>query len=172
MTIERPLRLRYEMTLERKSAFLDACPHLLEDVQRIDKNLGREPLMNWNQVLKKIKKINTLKWSAKELALFRSVCTDKDPEAEQVLKVKDSYEADADLRDYENIPLKIDINEYFQNEVLPFAPDAWIDNSKDKIGYEINFNRYFFKNKANRALSEINEELNEIEQEILNLLSN
>lgn len=171
VTIERPLRLRYEMSLERKSAFLDACPHLLEDVQRIDKNLGREPLMDWNQVLKKIKKINTLTWSAKELSLFRSVCTDKDPEAEGVLKGKDSYEADADLRDFENIPLKVNINEYFQNEVLPFVPDAWMDNTKDKIGYEINFNRYFFKNKANRALPEINEELNEIEQEILNLLS-
>lgn len=171
VTIERPLRLRYEMSLERKSAFLDACPHLLEDVQRIDKNLGREPLMDWNQVLKKIKKINTLTWSAKELSLFRSVCTDKDSEAEGVLKGKDSYEADADLRDFENIPLKVNINEYFQNEVLPFVPDAWMDNTKDKIGYEINFNRYFFKNKANRALPEINEELNEIEQEILNLLS-
>lgn len=171
VTIERPLRLRYQMSLERKSAFLDACPHLLEDVQRIDKNLGREPLMDWNQVSKKIKKINTLTWSAKELSLFRSVCTDKDPEAERVLKGKDSFEADADLRDFENIPLKIDIKEYFKNEVLPFVSDAWMDNSKDKIGYEINFNRYFFKNNAARSLEVINKELNNVETEILKLLN-
>lgn len=171
VTVERPLRLRYEMSLERKSAFLDACPHLLDDVQRIDKNLGREPLMDWNEVLKKIKKLNTLKWSAKELALFRSVFTDKDQEAEKVNKGKNVFEADADLRDYENVPLKINITEYFQNEVRPFAPDAWMDNSKDKIGYEINFNRYFFKNKGNRTLDEINNDLSIIEKDILKLLA-
>ncbi|WP_313375861.1 class I SAM-dependent DNA methyltransferase [Chishuiella sp.] len=171
VTIERPLRLRYEMSLERKSAFLDACPHLLDDVQRIDKDLGREPLMDWNEVLKKMKKLNTLKWSAKELALFRSVFTDKDQEAEKVNKGKNVFEADADLRDYENVPLKINITEYFQNEVLPFVPDAWMDNTKDRIGYEINFNRYFFKNKGNRTLDEINNDLSIIENDILKLLA-
>lgn len=170
VTIERPLRLRYQMSLERKSAFLDACPHLLDDVQRIDKELGREPWMDWNEVLKKIKAINTSKWTAKELNLFRSVCTEIDPEAAPVAKGKDTYEADANLRDYENVPLKVDINEYFQNEVLPFAPDAWMDNTKDKVGYEINFNRYFFKNNAARPLDVINKELNEVEKEILELL--
>ena len=171
VTIERPLRLRYQMSLERKSAFLDACPHLLDDVQRIDKELGREPWMDWNEVLKKIKAINTSKWTAKELNLFRSVCTEIDPEAAPVAKGKDTYEADANLRDYENVPLKVDINEYFQNEVLPFAPDAWMDNTKDKVGYEINFNRYFFKNNATRPLDVINKELNEVEKEILKLLN-
>ena len=172
VTIERPLRLRYQMSLDRKSAFLDACPHLLDDVQRIDKELGREPWMDWNEALKKIKAINTSKWTAKELNLFRSVCTEIDPEAAPVAKGKDTYEADANLRDYENVPLKVDINEYFQNEVLPFAPDAWMDNTKDKVGYEINFNRYFFKNNATRSLDVINKELNEVEKEILELLKN
>ena len=104
--------------------------------------------------------------------LFRSVCTEIDPEAAPVAKGKDTYEADANLRDYENVPLKVDINEYFQNEVLPFAPDAWMDNTKDKVGYEINFNRYFFKNNATRSLDVINKELNEVEKEILELLKN
>ncbi len=172
VTIERPLRLRYEMTLERKSAFLDACPHLLDDVQRIDKELGRESWMDWAEVLKKIKAINTSKWTAKELNLFRSVCTEIDPEAAPVAKGKGTYEADANLRDYENILLKVDINEFFQNEVLPFAPDAWMDNTKDKVGYEINFNRYFFKNNTTRPLDAINKELNEVEKEILEMIQN
>jgi len=172
VTVERPLRLKYQMTTERKAAFLDACPHLLEDVQAIDKKLGKEVLMDWNKVLKDIKKINQQKWSAKELAVFRSVFTDKDSEAAKVLKGKNQYEADADLRDFENIPLKIDIEEYFKNEALPFVPDAWMDRSKDKVGYEINFNRYFFKNKESRSLEVINKELSEVEKEILKLLNN
>ena len=49
------------------------------------------------------------------------------------------------LRDYEMVPLKEDIHEYFNREVLPFVPDAWIDESKTKIGYEIPFTRYFYK---------------------------
>jgi type I restriction enzyme M protein len=171
VTVERPLRLKYQMTAERKMAFLDACPHLLEDVQAIDKKLGQEILMDWNKVLKDIKKISEQKWSARELVVFRNVFTDKDPEAAKVQKGKNDFEADADLRDFENIPLKIDIEDYFKNEVLPFVPDAWMDRSKDKVGYEINFNRYFFKNTENRSLEVINKELSEIEKEILKLLS-
>lgn len=171
VTIERPLRLKYQMTIERKYAFLDACPHLLEDVQAIDKKLGQEILMDWNKVLKDIKKISEQNWSARELVLFRNVFTDKDPEAAKVQKGKNDFEADADLRDFENIPLKIDIETYFKNEVLPFVPDAWMDRSKDKVGYEINFNRYFFKNTENRSLEVINKELSKIEKEILELLN-
>lgn len=172
VTVERPLRLKYQMTPERKLAFLDACPHLLEDVQLIDKKLGQEVLMDWNKVLKDIKKISEQKWSARELVVFRNVFTDKDPEAAKVQKGKNDFEADADLRDFENIPLKIDIETYFKNEVLPFVPDAWMDRSKDKVGYEINFNRYFFKNTENRSLEVINKELSEIEKEILEMIQN
>lgn len=171
VTVERPLRLKYQMTEDRKVAFLDACPHLLDDVQAIDKKLGQEILMDWNKVLKDIRKISEQKWSAKELAVFRTVFTDKDTEAVKILKGKNEFEADADLRDFENIPLKIDIETYFENEVLPFVPDAWMDRSKDKVGYEINFNRYFFKNTKARSLEVINKELSEIEKEILELLS-
>ncbi|QSB29089.1 class I SAM-dependent DNA methyltransferase [Flavobacterium sp. CLA17] len=170
VTVDRPLRLKYQMSLERKSSFLDACPHLLDDLQSIDKKLGRQELRDWNKVLINIKKISNQKWSAKEIALFRSVFTEKDPEAEKVLKGKSDFEADTDLRDFENIPLKIKINEYFKKEVLPFVTDAWMDNSKDKIGYEINFNRYFFKNSENRSLEIINKELSQIEEEILKMI--
>ena len=54
-------------------------------------------------------------------------------------------EPDADLRDTEQIPLREDIEAYFQREVIPYAPDAWIDYDKTKIGYEIPFTRYFYK---------------------------
>ena len=53
--------------------------------------------------------------------------------------------ADSSLRDYENVPLKEDVDEYFRREVLPYAPDAWIDKSKTKVGYEIPMTRYFYR---------------------------
>jgi type I restriction enzyme M protein len=66
---------------------------------------------------------------------------------------------DADLRDTENVPLGEDVNAYFAREVLPHAPDAWIDDEKTKIGYEIPFNRHFYVFKPPRPLSEIDAEL-------------
>jgi len=171
VTIERPLRLQYQMSLDRKSAFLDACPHLLEDIQRIDIKLERGILLDWNKVLKVIKTIATLKWSAKEFTLFRSVFTEKNSNAQKVLKSRLEFEADPDLRDYENIPLKVNIKNYFDHEVLPFVPDAWMDTLKNKVGYEINFNRYFFEKVEMRGLEAINSELSEVEKEILELLN-
>ena len=89
VTVERPLRLRYQMTLEDKARFLDACPHLLDDVQAIDKALGREPQRDWNAVWSRIEDLlhaRKSRWKATEQKLFRSVFTQKDPEAEPVAK--------------------------------------------------------------------------------------
>jgi type I restriction enzyme M protein len=88
------------------------------------------------------------------------------------------YEPDPALRDYENVPLKEDIVSFFLREVRPFVPDAWIDrdtvDEKDggigKIGYEINFNRIFFRYQPPRLLDEIDAELDQVEKRILTLL--
>ena len=73
---------------------------------------------------------------------------------------------DTSLRDTENVPLNEDIREYFEREVLPFAPDAWIDESKTKVGYEIPFTRYFYKYEAPRSSREIMGEILELEKEL------
>ena len=122
VTVERPLRLRYQMTLEDKARFLDACPYLLDDVQAIDKGLGREPKHDWNAVWNRIEDMlhsRKSRWKATEQKLFRSVFTQKDPEAEPVARSRrdGGYEPDADLRDFENVPLKDDIDVYFEREV-------------------------------------------------------
>lgn len=172
VTVERPLRLRYQMTVEDKARFLDAAPHLLDDVQAIDKELGREPLMDWNAVSKSIERIlnkRGSKWRAADEKLFRSVFTTKDAGAEKVRKGK-GFEPDTDLRDFETIPLKVDIDAFFAREVLPHVPDAWMDRSKDKVGYEINFNRHFYKFTPPRPLAVIDAELKEAEEEIMRLL--
>jgi len=172
VTVERPLRLRYQMTLEDKARFLDAAPHLLDDIQAIDKELGREPWLDWNEVSKSIERIlkkRGSKWRAADEKLFRSVFTTKDAAAEKVRKGK-GFEPDPDLRDFENIPLKVDIDAFFAREVLPHVPDAWMDRAKDKIGYEINFNRHFYKFTPPRSLAVIDAELKQAEEEILRLL--
>ena len=176
VTVERPLRLRYQMTIEDKTRFLDACPHLLEDVQAIDKAVGREPQKDWNAVREKILDLHhssRSKWRAAELKLFRDVFTQKDPAAQPVLKTDkgEGYEPDSALRDFENISLKQNIDVYFREEVLPHVTDAWMDRSKDKVGYEVNFNRHFFKYTPLRPLKEIDSELKVAEEEFRRLLS-
>ena len=74
--------------------------------------------------------------------------------------------ADASLRDTENVPLKEDIQEYFEREVLPFAPDAWIDEKKTKIGYEIPFTRYFYQYVPPKPAQELEIEIKEIEMDL------
>lgn len=173
VTIERPLRLQYQMTLEDKARFLNAYPSLLDDIQTIDKALGREVMLDWNKVDKAIKEIlkkNESKWKIAEYKLFRDVFTKTNPKAEKVRKGKNEYEPDSELRDYENIPLERDIDEYFKIEVLPYVTDAWMDRTKDKVGYEINFNRYFYQHVQPRDLKEIDRELKVVEKKILSLL--
>ncbi|HUS75281.1 MAG TPA: class I SAM-dependent DNA methyltransferase [Methanothrix sp.] len=172
VTVERPLRLRYQMTIEDKARFLDACPHLLDDVQAIDEVLGREPIRGWNIVWKRIQDLlrkRGSRWKASEQKLFRSVFSQKDPEAKRVRHGK-GYEPDSDLRDFENVPLKEDIDAYYEREVRQHVLDAWMDRSKDKVGYEINFNLHFYKYTPPRQLEEIDVELKKVEDEILRLL--
>jgi len=81
-----------------------------------------------------------------------------DAKGEKVVK-KGSVQIDTSKRDTETIPLKQDVEEYFKREVLPYVPDAFIDHSKDKIGYEIPFTRYFYKYIAPRPSHEIMQEI-------------
>ena len=79
---------------------------------------------------------------------------------------KGKKEADPARRDSENVPLKEDIDEYFSREVLPFAPDAWIDRSKSRVGYEIPFTRYFYRYEAPKPSAEIMTEILGIAEEL------
>lgn len=73
---------------------------------------------------------------------------------------------DTSLRDTENVPLTENIQDYFKREVLPFSPDAWIDEKKSKVGYEIPFTRYFYKYEAPQPSAEIMAEILELEKEL------
>lgn len=83
-----------------------------------------------------------------------------------IIKKKGKPVADASLRDTENVPLTEDINTYFEREVLPYAPDAWIDIKKTKVGYEIPMTRYFYEYQAPEPVEEIAARLHELELDI------
>ena len=85
-------------------------------------------------------------------------------------KQKGKPQPDASLRDTENVPLAEDVGEYFKREVLPHAPDAWIDPDKIKVGYEIPFNRHFYVFKPPRPLAEIDAELKQTTDRILDMI--
>lgn len=85
-------------------------------------------------------------------------------------KTKGQPQPDSSLRDTENVPLSEDVEEYFKREVLPHAPDAWIDHDKTKVGYEIPFNRHFYVFEPPRSLEEIDADLNVVTGNIVRMI--
>ena len=85
-------------------------------------------------------------------------------------KAKGKPVPDTDLRDTENVPLGEGVDAYFAREVLPHAPDAWIDHEKTKVGYEIPFNRHFYVFKPPRPLAEIDAELKGVTERIVAMI--
>ncbi|MBK8356496.1 MAG: SAM-dependent DNA methyltransferase [Saprospiraceae bacterium] len=95
---------------------------------------------------------------------------EKDEKGNIVLDSKGKPKSDAKLRDIENIPLKDSIDDFFETEVLPFVPNAWYNAKETKVGYEVNFAKYFYQYQAPRKLTEITKDILAIEQETENLL--
>ena len=115
-------------------------------------------------------KSKKVKYTATELKLLRSMFGVIDEEAPEVhekpLDINSDCVADTNLNDSEKIPQKIDINEYFEHEVLPYTPDAWMDRSKDKLGVEFPFTRIFYKYRPLRTAEAIMAELNDLDESI------
>ena len=86
-------------------------------------------------------------------------------------KSKGKPQPDSSLRDTENVPLSEDIRAYFDREVLPHAPDAWIDTDKTKVGYEIPFNRHFYVFEPPRLLEEIDADLKAVTDRITAIIT-
>ncbi|MBF8962148.1 SAM-dependent DNA methyltransferase [Pontibacter sp. FD36] len=96
----------------------------------------------------------------------------RDENGKIITDKKGNPKADASLRDNENVPLTEDIEAYFEREVLPHVPDAWIDHSKTKVGYEINFTKYFYQYKPLRSLDEIRADIMKLEEEVYDEVAN
>jgi type I restriction enzyme M protein len=135
---------------------------------------GSEVDLNRPDFEKRLEKATTkagVKLSAPVKKAILNAMSERDEAAEICLDEDGNPEPDPDLRDYENVQLKEDIHAYFEREVKPHVRDAWIDESKTKVGYEIPFNRHFYKYTPPRPLEEIKAEIKTIEQDILRLLA-
>lgn len=187
ITVERPLQLSFypkdEIRLEAlkaDSAFIkleDMGNKILEALQNFsdEKVLSRD---KFNKELLDKLDASSIKLTSTHLKLLQKHLSEHDDEAELCKDAKGKLEANSDLRDYENIPLNQDIKEYFQKEVIPHVPLAWIDTKKKDekdglvgiVGYEIPFNRHFYEYVPPRALEEIDTELEILTKEIMEML--
>lgn len=205
VTVERPLRLRWELTPERIASLPELAevkkltPERRQSLQDTLTTLaGRAPWKDTQQFVDALTPALSWKPSTALLKALRSALAVKDEEAAPVVKegpllidwaspedmesalctgtFRDGegncyqYEPDPALRDYENVPLKEDVEDYFLREVRPHVPDAWMDRAKDKIGYEVSFTRYFYEFTPLRSTAEIAEELLALDAETENLL--
>jgi type I restriction enzyme M protein len=178
ITIERPLKLAFKID-ERsiEDALLTKAVLKLSNDERtkLSSALNQmKPDFNsrdeFSKALTEVSKQQKLNLAAPTLKALVGIFGTRSEDAELCMDSKGQIEPDSDERDTENVPLGEDLEEYFEREIRPFASDAWIDPSKEKVGYEIPFTRHFYKYVPPRALEEIDSELNALVAEIQTLL--
>ncbi|MFE7615577.1 N-6 DNA methylase [Streptomyces sp. NPDC057496] len=214
ITVERPLKLRFELTDETLAALLASKPvqkwaeerFLPREPELAAKAKARRKLTEEEETqFRKLAEAETQvlgdalspllgsEWATKSEAqvavrnamaeagvqgptgapftkALRDAVGVRDPEGEVQALKGGQPEPDGELRDYENVPLGEDVEEYLKREVHPHVPDAWIDHTKTKVGYEIPFTRHFYVYEPPRPLAEIDAELKALEAEIQALL--
>lgn len=184
--VERPLRLSFQANFER-IARLDADKAILklnederEELKAALAGMGDTIIRDrgaFEKALARALKGAGLKVGAPIKKAILAALSERDEDAEICRDGDGNPEADPDLRDHELVPLSQDWQDYFEREVTPFVPGAWVDESyRDgdgeigRVGYEINFNRYFYRYVPPRPLEEISAELKQLEAEIAGLL--
>lgn len=195
ITVERPLRLNFQSSEERLARLetepkfvtlavpkkrggaaieeIEVGRALQESIKTALRGLGAILYKNRDQfetILTAALKAAEVKIAAPVKKAILNALSERDETAEICTNNDGNKELDTDLRDYENVPLKDDIDEYMRREVLPHVPDAWVDENKPKIGYEILFTRHFYEYVPPRSLEEIEREIKELEDEIRGML--
>lgn len=177
INVERPLRLSWQLA-EEKFVDIENTDSFKPVLYHLQTKLNKEVNQDYNLLVAALDKSLLelgLKWKPKERKVFLDAVSWKDEEAEPVIKKKEKgkieYEPDVELRDYEYVPVKQDVQEYFAKEVWPFVPDAWIDDSKTVKGYEISFTKIFYKYQPLRSVAEITQEIKLLELETEGLLN-
>ncbi|HBM16991.1 MAG TPA: restriction endonuclease subunit M [Lentisphaeria bacterium] len=201
ITVERPLRLNFQANADcisrleeirsfQKIAESDKKNETIRQ-QEIESGLKRQKVIKtmlsdlakatgeklfkdriaFLKELKSMDHKSGVRLSAAELKAVLEALSEKDETAEVCRDSKGKPEADPDLRDTENVPLKENIDGYFKREVFPHVPDAWIDYSKTKVGYELPLNRHFYRYEPPRPLEAIEADIKGLESEIVGLLA-
>lgn len=198
VTVERPLRVRYEINAETTALVVaaktfakldDATQTVLREIlenldgttaatiKQLEKEFVPEAVRVWaaHDWPTEEGATGDLAWSLgitkPQAKAILADLTVRDPDGDPVTDRKGVVQPDPTLRDTENIPLDEDVDEFIQREVLPYASDAWVDDTKTKIGYEIPFTRHFYKYVPPRPLVEIDADIKASQQRILKLLA-
>jgi type I restriction enzyme M protein len=184
ITIERPLRLKFDFTPDKIKELLTAF-----DIKD-NKNGMKDFIESFeNQIITSKKVLDerieagkdqrlAVKFTAGQYKKLISIVGIRDEEAKICTDKYGNPEPDSELRDFENVPYGMDIKEYFDKEVKPYVSDAWInesvrdhkDNKVGVVGYEIPFTRHFYKYEAPRSLETIETDIEKVENELLALL--
>ncbi len=186
ITIERPLRLNFQASPERieilktSPAFLKLSPKVQDElIKSLSDFPNKKLFLDREEFLGVFNPhIRSLKLGGPVRKAVLEALSEQDDKANICKDSEGNIESDAKLRDTENVPLGTDIHEYFEKEVKPYVPDAWInetvrdhkDNQVGKVGYEIPFTRYFYKYTPPRSLEEIETDIEKTENELLELL--
>jgi type I restriction enzyme M protein len=200
ITVERPLRLNFQsndgriVRLEEESGFanlatstkkspvarqveIEEGQHRQEQIRQLLRAFGKtgkhrlyKDRLKFLTDLRKLDREHDVSLSTPELKAILSALGERDETAEICRNRNGEAEPDTELRDTETVPLKESIKAYFKREVLPHVPDAWIDDTKTKIGYEIPLNRYFYSYEPPRPLDVIEADIKRLENDILGLL--
>ncbi len=206
ITVERPLRLNFQVTNERLERLKDqaAFVHLAISKKKNTKEQAKwkkEGIRQQEAILARLRTLTNQLFTdrvkfeaalstafdgASHVSIFPApvrkatitALSERDENAVICRDKDDNPEPDTELRDTENVPLSEEITAFFEREVKPHVPEAWINTNvldhKDgkigKIGYEINFNRYFYEYQPLRSLVEIEADIKNLEKEIMNML--
>ncbi len=197
ITVERPLRLNFQASrdrldrLDHDKAFRNLASSKKKDpvakareiqegearqhaIKGILAKLDRETVYKDRAVflkaLRALCKREGVRLAPAEMKIILSALGERDDAAEICRSKNGEAEPDSSLRDTEIVPLKESIDEYFAREVLPHVPDAWIDASKTKVGYEIPLTRHFYTYTPPRPLAEIEAEIKALEREIVAMI--
>jgi len=184
ITVERPLQLSfYPHDADKLEAFQNdkafiKLKELGSEVLIALKALNADKISSRDDFKQVLEKQMTSKLSASQFKLIQKHLAEHDDDAALCRDAKGKLEANAELRDYENIPLAQDIETYFAKEVTPHVPLAWIDKKKTDakdgevgvVGYEIPFNRHFYEYVPPRPLEVIDAELETLNKEIMEML--
>lgn len=194
ITVERPMQLNYKVTskrlenlysysafkklgeskskdLETKMAEEEKGKKQQDAIKEALLTIGGDLYTDWDAFEAKVKQaLNHLDLKPAFIKNVIEKLSEHDDTAEYVTDKKGKPKADSNLRDTEKIPLVQNIDDYFEEEVLKYYSDAWYDDKKNKIGYEINFTQYFYVYEPPRSLEEIETDISKITLEIQELL--
>lgn len=180
ITVERPLQLRFVPREDNvEQVMISKTVEKLKIAEQTAIRAALSGLIGWEykdrdgfitELKDALRKAGMKTPPAPIIKAIWNIIGEHDDAATVITNAKGQPEPDPALRDTENVPLTEDIEDYFKREILPHVPDAWVDDTKTKVGYEIPFTRHFYRYTPPRPLEEIQKDLRTLVAEIQEML--